>query len=179
MAAPKTTKRKKAASNPATKTAAKTTKTSAKVAKTATKATASKVKKAAKPKAAAKKVARPAPKISQIATVLPSYATQNKAMEKMMTKSKNQFEQFTAQFTNGTGEIGREGMEAIMKCGNIWMKGCEDIIQTATSIAQEAAEKQSQYMKEAMSAKTLNEWAETQNKIAQASFDDFMRGMLL
>ena len=54
------------------------------------------------------------------------------------------------------------------------MKGFEDIMGAVVSMAQASAEKQAQYMKEAMSSKTINEFADVQNKTAQASFDDFM-----
>lgn len=44
------------------------------------------------------------------------------------------------------------------------------------AMAQDTTAKQTQYMKEALSSKTLNEWTEVQSKIAQGSFDDFMSG---
>lgn len=43
-------------------------------------------------------------------------------------------------------------------------------------LAQDAAEKQAQFMQGAMSSKTLNEFTEKQSKIAQTNFDDFMAG---
>jgi phasin family protein len=96
----------------------------------------------------------------------------NKAMETMMTQGKNQFEKLT----QDANELGREGYEAFIKSGSIFAKGFEDIFKTTMEMAQEAAEKQSQFIKEAMSSKTLNEFTEVQNKIAQANFDDFMTG---
>lgn len=93
-------------------------------------------------------------------------------METMMKQGPIQFDQLARE----AGDAGREGVDAFMKSGAIFAKGCEDIIRTATSLAQESAEKQAQYFKDAMSSKTLNEWAEVQNKIAQAGFDDFMEG---
>lgn len=94
----------------------------------------------------------------------------NKAMETIMTKSKDQMERLT----QDASEFGREGFDAFMKSGTLFAKGFEDIIRTSIELAQGAAEKQSKYIKDAMSCKTLNEFAETQNKIAQANFDDFM-----
>lgn len=93
-------------------------------------------------------------------------------METMMEKGKNQAEKFA----QDTAAFGREGMEAMMKSSSIFAKGVEEIIRTSITIAQNSAEKQAQLMKQAMSSKTLNEWSEVQNKIAQANFDDFMTG---
>ena len=47
-------------------------------------------------------------------------------------------------------------------------------MQVAANITQATAEKQAQLAKELMASKTLNEMAETQNKIAQSQFNDFM-----
>lgn len=89
-----------------------------------------------------------------------------------MTQNKAQMDRLTQDAAN----MGREGMEAFIRFGTIFAKGCEDIMRTSMSLAQNAAEKQTQLMKEAMSSKTLNEWTEAQNKIAQTNFDDFMAG---
>ena len=43
-------------------------------------------------------------------------------------------------------------------------------------MTQTAVEKQAEFTKQLMSSKTLNEYAEAQNKIAQANFDEFMAG---
>lgn len=96
----------------------------------------------------------------------------DKSVEKLMTQSKNQFEKMSQE----AGEISRESMDAFIKSGSIFMKGFEDIVRTATAIAQSSAEKQAEFVKEALSTKTLNEWTEVQNKAAQANFDDFMSG---
>lgn len=87
-------------------------------------------------------------------------------------KNTQQFEKMTQSAT----EMSREGIEAFIKTGTLFAKGMEDIIRTSVTMAQETAEKQAQYMKDAMSSKTLNEWTDVQNKIAQESFDDFMTG---
>ncbi len=89
-----------------------------------------------------------------------------------MTQGKTQMDKIT----QDAAGMGRENVEAFIKCGSIFMKGFEDIIQAATSLAQSSAEKQTRYVKESLSTKTLNEWAEVQNKIAQSNFDDFMAG---
>lgn len=99
-------------------------------------------------------------------------AADGKTMEQFMTQSKNQYEKFSQE----AGEIGRESMDAYIKAGTLFMKGLEDIARTAAAMAQSSAEKQAEFIKEAMSSKTLNEWTEIQNKAAQANFDDFMSG---
>lgn len=96
----------------------------------------------------------------------------NQAMETIMTKSKTKFDQFSQEANNA----GRDGMDAFMKSTTTFAKGFEEIMRTSMALAQSAAEKQSQFIKEAMSAKTLNEFTEVQNKIAQSNFDDFMAG---
>ena len=83
-----------------------------------------------------------------------------------------QFDQFTQDAANQS----RENVEAFVKSGTIFAKGFEDIIKTAASLTQTATERQAEYAKQLMGVKTLNEFAETQNKIAQSSFDQFMQG---
>ncbi len=75
----------------------------------------------------------------------------------------------TADFSSGYSE-------ACSKSGAILMKGMEDIIETMVSLAQSSAEKHAEFMKEVMSVKNVNEFAEIQSKIAQSSFDDFING---
>lgn len=91
-------------------------------------------------------------------------------METIMTKQNFQFDQFA----NEAANAGRENMEAFIKSGTIFAKGLEDIIRTAASLSQTAAEKQAELAKQMMGAKTLNELTAAQNKIAQANFQEFM-----
>lgn len=93
-------------------------------------------------------------------------------MEKIMSQSKSQIDKMTKQ----ASDMGRENIEAVIKSGTIFSKGCEDMMRTAMSLAQDTAEKQTKFMKEVLGSKTLNEWTEVQSKIAQTSFDDFMSG---
>ncbi len=98
--------------------------------------------------------------------------TQNKSMEKLMVQGKTQFDKLS----NDATEMGRENVEAVIKSSTIFAKGMEDIMRMSMSIAQGAAERQGKFMKEVMGSKNLNDFAEVQNKIAQANFDDFMSG---
>lgn len=91
-------------------------------------------------------------------------------METIMNKQNFQFEQLA----NEAANAGRENIEAFIKSGTIFAKGMEDIIRTAASLSQNAAEKQAELAKQIMGAKTLNELTSAQNKIAQANFQEFM-----
>lgn len=152
------TKKKASPKKPAAKKAAVKKKTATK--KAASK-TVSKNKKTAK-KASAKTVNKGAS--------VNLNTTPNKAMEKIMTQSKTQFDNLTKDAT----EMGRENIEACIQSSTIFAKGCEDMMRTMMSLAQNAAERQGKFVKEALNSKTLNEWTEVQNKIAQSNFDEFM-----
>ena len=157
-AAPKKPKAKKPkAKKPAKKSA--TPKTKAKKAAPKKKA-ASKPKKAASKKATVKKVVS-----------LPA-KPKTETLEKttMAQKNATPFDSFA----KDAADMSREYSEACVKSSTILMKGMEDIMTTAMSLAQKSAEKQAQFIKEVMGSKTINEFAEVQNKVAQANFDDFM-----
>lgn len=87
-----------------------------------------------------------------------------------MSQSKSQMDKFA----QDAQAFGREGFEAFTQAGTIFAKGFEELARTAVAIAQSSAEKQAQFINQALSSKTLNEWAETQNKIAQSNLDDMM-----
>lgn len=106
--------------------------------------------------------------LQQTGALLQTPPTQT--MEKIMTQSKNQYEKISQDAAN----MSRDNIEAFVKSGTIFAKGCEELMRTSMSLAQESAEKQAKLIKQAMSCKSLNEWTEVQNKLAQANFDDFM-----
>ena len=74
------------------------------------------------------------------------------------------------------GDAGKAQMDAFMKAGNIWMKGCEDMMKTCTELAQASQEKNAQSVNTLLSCKTLNEITETQNDLARQNYEDFMQG---
>ena len=80
------------------------------------------------------------------------------------------------QFTKEAADINREGIDAFVKSGTIFAKGFESLVRETIGLAQSTAEKQMQLAKDAMTSKTINEFSDAQNKIAQTSFDDFMSG---
>ncbi|PZP56579.1 MAG: phasin family domain-containing protein [Micavibrio aeruginosavorus] len=93
------------------------------------------------------------------------------SMEKIMNTNKDHFEKFKTEAATS----GRQGFEAVMKSGSVFAQGFEQYIKTVTEIAQNAAERQSEAFKQLMACKTLNEVAETQNKIAQDNFEQIMQ----
>ena len=96
-----------------------------------------------------------------------------KTMEIIMTQGKTNFDKFT----QDAAKTGKEHAEAFIESGNIFMKGLEDISGAYISWAQSSVEKNSQTAKALMGCKTINEYAETQNKWMQQNFDDLMAGM--
>ncbi len=93
-------------------------------------------------------------------------------METLMTNAPFQFDKMTQEAAN----MGQAQMEAAMKSSGTFMKGMEDMMKTCMEMMQDSTEKSTEAMKSMMACKTLNEYTEAQNKIAQASFDDFMAG---
>ena len=168
-AAAKTTAKKKAVKRSAPAKAAIASKSSVK------KAPAKKVvaKKAA-PKTAAKQAPTKAANTNYKAALSSTlFDVQPPIIEIFkLTKTPFQFDQLAQEAT----EASREGFEAFVKSGTIFAKGFEDWMKVAANISQDVAEKQAEFAKQLMSSKTLNEFTETQNKIAQANFDQFMAG---
>ncbi len=141
-------------------------------------ATKTKSKKPARKASAAqakthRKTASAAAQMGQV--FYPSFGagSNSQTMEKLMNNSKQHFEKFSTD----AASLGKEQVEACTRAGSIFWKGCEDIMKTCMTYAQDSAEKQSQFMKKALGSKTLNEWTEVSNEIAQESFNDFMAGM--
>ena len=91
-------------------------------------------------------------------------------MEKFMSQGKSQMDKIAQDAT----AFSREGFEAWIQSSTIFAKGFEEIARTAIALSQGAAERQAKFLNQALSSKTLNEFAEAQNKIAQANLDDLM-----
>lgn len=91
-------------------------------------------------------------------------------MEKIMNKSKTQMDQFA----NDAANSSRELSEAALKSASIFAKGMEEIMRTCMGLAQNAAEKHADFLKQAMGTKSLNELTEIQNKTAQKNYDEFV-----
>lgn len=174
-AAPKkTTAKKPAAKKTVSRSPAKVTKPRKAVKKTAAKTVRKQSAKAA-PKKPATSTQRPAQKPAAAkANTAEAFGFNFNDMETIMTKSPFQYDHLAQDAANAS----REGMEAFVKSGTIFAQGFENIIKTAAAMTQAAADKQGEYARQIMGSKSLNEFAETQNKIAQASFDEFMSGAI-
>lgn len=68
----------------------------------------------------------------------------------------------------------REASDALMKSSTIWAKGLEEMMKACVSQAQSTSEKNANLWQSLMGCKTVNEWAEAQNKLAQESFEDVL-----
>lgn len=92
------------------------------------------------------------------------------SMEKVMNSAKSQYEKISCD----ANTMGRQGIEAITKSTSQFTKGMECVVKTVVSLAQESASRQSEGWKNLLSAKTMTEMAEAQNKLAQQSMEDAM-----
>jgi phasin family protein len=91
--------------------------------------------------------------------------------DKEMTSQPN-FEKLTSDAAASS----KEHMDAFVKSGTLLSKGSEELMKTYIGLVQNSAEKSSEAVKSLMACKTLNELTETQNKLAQDSFETFMSG---
>jgi phasin family protein len=133
-------------------------------------------KKTAKKPAAKTGKAKPSAAIRPLKAVdteeMFQFSKNNKRMESMMYQGKTQFDKYTQEATRA----GKEHADALMESGTILMKGYEDLFKTWLNWAQGSAERSSEAVKELLGCRTLNELAETQSRLAQEGFDDFVAG---
>ena len=90
-----------------------------------------------------------------------------------MSKTANPLDQLIKNST----EFSSQYSDACTKSSSILMKGLEDIVETATTLIQSSTEKQTKYMKQAMSSKNINDLADIQGKMFQENLDDLMSGL--
>jgi len=94
----------------------------------------------------------------------------NKIMEKTMTNTKPNFEKLGSD----AAAQGKEGFDAFVKTSTLLAKGTEDIFKTYIALAQTSAEKSAEGVKALLGCKTIYELTETQNKLAQDSFESYV-----
>ncbi len=87
-----------------------------------------------------------------------------------MSNYKEQYEKLTG----GTSASAKEAMESCMASGKTFAKGAEKIMKTLAELAQESSQRNAEAMKSLMASRTLNEFAEAQNKLAQQNFEEAM-----
>lgn len=93
---------------------------------------------------------------------IPSFEGAYETMETLMANYKNQQEDLTNSVTASLSTLANR---------------TKDIIETLTSVAQESGQRNAEAIKSLMASRTLNEYAEAQNKLAQQNFDDAMSTM--
>jgi phasin family protein len=136
---------------------------------------------AKKPAVSAKKTITTKPtstaKADKASSVVPfspfitDFSNNNQTMETLMNTQKNHFEKFSTD----QSEQAKQASDSIMKAGTVYMKGVEQMMKTWMSMAQETSEKNANAMKQLMACKTINDFTEAQNKLAQQNFDDMMQ----
>ncbi|MCK5384921.1 MAG: phasin family protein [Alphaproteobacteria bacterium] len=90
-----------------------------------------------------------------------------------MNKTSNPLDQLIKNST----EFSSQCSDACTKSTSILMKGLENIVGTATALIQSSTEKQTKYIKQAMSSKDINELADIQGKMFQDNMDDLLSGV--
>ena len=90
-----------------------------------------------------------------------------------MANYKDQYEKLTGDATSSL----REGVESCVKSSSTFAKGAEQLIKTLAEVAQESGQRNAEAIKSLMASRTLNEYADAQNKLAQQNFDDAMSTM--
>ncbi len=94
-------------------------------------------------------------------------------METTMNNFKNQYEKMSGDASSSV----RESVENLTKSSATFTKGAEQMMKTLSEVVQESAQRNAEAMKSMMAVRTLNEFAEAQNKLAQQNFDDMMSVM--
>ena len=105
------------------------------------------------------------------ANFTPNFTATNPDMETLMNSQKNQFEKFSVDATEAT----KQATDSLMKSGNLMMKGYEQMMKTCMTMIQDSTERNNEAMKQLMACKTVHEFTEVQNKIAQQNFDEMMQ----
>ncbi len=122
----------------------------------------------AKKSPAATLTSKPAASIAAFTKGFPQF--QPFKLETNMFQGNKQFDKIS----QDAAVMGQAQMDALVKSTTIFTKGMEDIMKTCMEICQEAGEISQTVAKTIMSCKTINEFADVQTKLAQASFDEFM-----
>ncbi|OFW87187.1 MAG: hypothetical protein A3J37_05880 [Alphaproteobacteria bacterium RIFCSPHIGHO2_12_FULL_45_9] len=104
---------------------------------------------------------------------IPSLGGSFETMETTMTNFKNQYEKISSEATSSV----RESVENLSKSSATFAKGAEQILKTIAEAAQGSSQRNTEAVKALMATRTLNEFAEAQNKLAQQNFEEAMSTM--
>ena len=110
------------------------------------------------------------PNFTNFNQTIPSFGGSLQSMESTMNNFKNQYEKLSGDASANV----RESVENLTKSSATFAKGAEQILKTITEVAQETSQRNAEAVKTLMASRTLNEFAEAQNKLAQQNFDDAM-----
>jgi hypothetical protein len=145
-------------------------------------------KKKAAPKAATKSNAKPLTKSSSteskqsMASIIPfnplegmtktNFTNFNQSIPSFggletMETTMNSFKEQVEKMSGGASESAREGIESLSKSGATFSKGAEQMMKTLAEVVQESSQRNAEAMKKMMACRTLNEFTEAQNKMAQ------------
>lgn len=113
------------------------------------------------------------PDFSTFKKSIPSLDGSFETMETTMNNFKNQYEKMTGDASASV----RESVENLTKSSSTFAKGAEQILKTVATVAQESGQRNAEAVKALMACRTLNEFAEAQNKLAQQNFDQAMSTM--
>lgn len=124
----------------------------------------------------AAQAARPAKKTTQSAPRAPKTGADNVTvlpfinMESFTMKPNKNFDKFAQDATAQA----QEQFDAFSQAASIYSKGMEQMMKTCLELSQETADELAESAKSLMACKTINEYADAQNKFAQASFEKIM-----
>lgn len=137
--------------------------------------------KAKKPAVAKKKTARKSPKKLKPAarkTAAPKPKPEEVTMPASNQNTAN-FEQITKQTYQGfeqANEFSRELFDAMVQSTNIAASGYQELLKSMMGWSQESTEQTMASFKDLMSCRSLNEFTEKQNKLAQSSLNHTLNG---
>lgn len=100
--------------------------------------------------------------------------TTAESYEKVVETTREQVEKAGETVAKSYGDITtfqKDGMDALVKAGEIWAKGAEQLSRAYLALAQEAAEANSEAAKAIFSAKSLKEVVDLQNELFRKNFD--------
>ena len=101
---------------------------------------------------------------------IPSLGGSFETMENTMNNFKDQCEKMS----NEAASSVRESVENISKSSATFAKGTEQILKAIAEAAQDSGQRNAEAVKALMATRTLNEFAEAQNKLAQQNFEEAM-----
>lgn len=87
-----------------------------------------------------------------------------------MANYKDQYEKMSGDTTAAM----RQNIESCVKSSTSLAKGAEQMIKTIMEVAQESSARNAEAIKALMASRTVNEFAEAQNKLVQQNFDEAM-----